>query len=444
MATSIKALATLTPPSNTRTWLSSPHPNLPIIATACSDRTVRIYSLKSLDLQSTISGGHKRSIRSVAWKPGSGPKAPGTNGTGESILATGSFDASAGIWRRWETANGKPAQGEAQELDFTSQEDEDDDEWHFAVILDGHESEIKSLAFSTTSPLLATCSRDKSVWIWEELEDDNYETVAVLQEHEADVKCVAWHTSEELLASASYDDNIRLWREDIDDWACCACLEGHSGTVWWVEFEGATRPGIASAPQTNSKVTLNAKQQVLVDARQEAGPRLVSSSDDMTIRVWRRIPKEKKQTPTGQGRIPSIIKTNSIEEEWIEEARLPQVHERAIYCVSWSRTTGRIASVGSDGKLVVYEERWKSSVQQPTTNDDATSDAEQSGSTTAIADGYPAEWIVIAEVENAHDVFEINHVCWAKRSDDGKRAEDEEILVTTGDDGEVKVWTLEP
>ena len=88
---SISPLATLTPPSNSRAWSSQPHPHLPIVATACSDKTVRVYSLTNFAQQSTIAGGHKRSIRSCAWKP---------NSVGESVLATGSFDASAGIWRR--------------------------------------------------------------------------------------------------------------------------------------------------------------------------------------------------------------------------------------------------------------------------------------------------------------------------------------------------------
>ena len=171
----LKLLASFTPPSNTRTWLSNPHPNLPILATACSDKTVRIYSLTSFQLLSTVAGGHKRSIRSVAWKPGSGPSGAGKNGIGESVLATGSFDASAGIWRRWEGTSGHVKGGMGAddedegmaERDFTGGADEDEDEeWRFAVILDGHDSEIKSLAFSPTSPLLATCSRDKSCLLY--------------------------------------------------------------------------------------------------------------------------------------------------------------------------------------------------------------------------------------------------------------------------------------
>lgn len=156
-------LATLTPPSNSRTWQSAPHPTLPIVATACSDRSVRVYSLTSFTLLHSITGGHKRSVRTVSWKPGT---------RGQSVLATGSFDSSAGIWRREE---GGGAVG-GMERDFTDAGDtgsdhDDADDYQFSCILDGHESEIKCLAWSPSGQYLATCSRDKSVWIWEELED---------------------------------------------------------------------------------------------------------------------------------------------------------------------------------------------------------------------------------------------------------------------------------
>ncbi|SMR63974.1 unnamed protein product [Zymoseptoria tritici ST99CH_3D1] len=421
----IKPLATFTPACTARTWSSQPHPHLPILATACSDKTVRIYDLKSFTQQSVISGGHKRSVRAVAWKD----TGKGESG-GESVLATGSFDASAGIWKRWE--NAQRAAGKQQsngdtdgdEIDFTgglaggNASDDEENEWRLEVILDGHDSEIKSLAFCPTAPLLATCSRDKSVWIWEELDDgENFETMAVLQDHEGDVKCVAWHPTEQLLASGSYDDRVRLWREDSDDWACCALLSGHEGTVWFVEWEPTVNVGKVGSDKED---------------RERAGPRLLSCSDDTTIRVWRRRPREKKDGALGQGKVASIWKNSEFEEDWFEEDRLPKVHERPVYSVSWSAKSGLVVSTGSDGKIVVYREVEVSGKEDVEMSDDASPPSASS-----------TKWVVVAEWENAHDVFEVNHAVWAPRVDKGKRFEDEEVIVTTGDDGEVKVWTLD-
>ena len=55
----------------------------------------------------------------------------------------------------------------------------------------------------------------------------------------------------------------------------------------------------------------------------------------------------------------------------------------------------------------------------------------------------PTTWVVTQEIEAAHGVFEVNHVCWALRADKAKLHANEEVIVSTGDDGEVKVWTLD-
>jgi hypothetical protein len=51
-------------------------------------------------------------------------------------------------------------------------------------------------------------------------------------------------------------------------------------------------------------------------------------------------------------------------------------------------------------------------------------------------------WIIFAEIQAAHDIYEINHVTWANRADAGK-ADGEEVVVSTGDNGEVKVWAFD-
>ncbi|SLM35444.1 WD40/YVTN repeat-like-containing domain [Lasallia pustulata] len=438
----VSLLSPLQPPSLARSWLTAPHPTLPILATCSSDKTVRIYSLTSFTLLSKVEGGHKRSVRCCAWKPGV---------KGESVLATGSFDASVGIWRHWDQTIGGVGSGThdvGDEMDYTNgngggdgdgKDEEDDSEWRFAIVLDGHDSEVKSVAWSTGGNFLATCSRDKSVWIWEEVGDEDFETIAVLQEHEGDVKCVVWHPEEELLASASYDDTIRLWREDVDDWGCVACIKGHDSTVWALEWEPTKVMMVAETEET----TEQQHQKEWIKRRNLAGPRLVSCSDDMTIRVWRRRPRGKGPQ---QNKL-SIIRTGSIEEDWVEEARLPQRHERAIYSVAWSKRTGRIVSSGGDGKIVVYEERWRS--RDPARGATPPSKGEASDNNQSVESEElkpveeATEWVVLAELEGAHSVFEINHVSWARRADRGKRSDDEEIIVSSGDDGVVKTWTLD-
>ncbi len=420
----LSRLATLNPPSNSRTWQTAPHPSLPIVATACSDRTVRVYSLTSFTLLHSITGGHKRSVRTVSWKPGT---------KGQSVLATGSFDSSAGIWRRDEHGSlendftNRQKQGGDSDND-DEEEDGDADDYQFSCILDGHESEIKSLSWNPSGQYLATCSRDKSVWIWEELEDDNFETVAVLQEHDGDVKCVAWHPEEDLLVSVSYDNTVRLYREDADDWVQVSMIDGHEKTVWWAEFEGS---GMGMKDYRTQREGLNDAQIRYIDELGQSGPRLATCSDDCTVRIWRRKPRERDENASTNTGIPSIIRSMAIDEDWYQEAILPQRHERAIYSLSWSRITGMLVSAGSDGKIIVYKERWKS---EGPNGAGADADAEQS----------LTEWVTAAEIFSAHDVYEINHVSWAKRADKGKSRDDEEIILSTGDDGEVRAWTLSP
>lgn len=312
-----------------RVWQVAAH--FPYLASCSSNKTIYIYDLKSLDLIKEIREGHTRSIRSVAWRP-----------VGTPVLASGSFDATIGVWAL------------------------EDGRWEFLAQLEGHENEIKSVAWSSDGRYLASCSRDKSVWVWEVDEDcEDFECVAVLTEHTQDVKHVCWHPHEELLASASYDDTVRLWRKDDDEWVSVADLKGHDSTVWGCDF----------SPDTSTC-------------------RLVSCSDDLSVRIWKRLAQTGQRDPSA---LPSTARWESLAEEWEEEHVLPAVHKYPIYAVRWSKYG--IASVGADGTLAVYKE------------DDN------------------GEWVVASTTPQAHGVHEINTVDWYDK-----------VIVTGGDDGTVRFW----
>ncbi|CAI8041718.1 Probable cytosolic iron-sulfur protein assembly protein CIAO1 homolog, partial [Geodia barretti] len=185
--------------------------------------------------------------------------------------------------------------------------------------LEGHENEVKSASFSPSGSYLATCSRDKSVWIWEVVEEgEEYECASVLHHHTQDVKKVVWHPHQELLASASYDDTIKMYREDDDDWICCGSLEGHQSTVWSIDFDAS-------------------------------GDRLVSCSADKTSK---------------SGETANLVGGGGAGDEnvWRCVCTLSGYHQRDVYDVSWSKCSGLLATACGDNVLRIFKEAHSSDV----------------------------------------------------------------------------------
>lgn len=208
-------------------------------------RHVRVCDNK-WNLLAQLPNVHERTVRCLAFSP---------CGT---VLASASFDGTVAIY---EQLLGDPVSTD----------------WECTAQLEGHESEVKHVCWNANGTLLATCGRDKAIWIWECVLPmapnsgnasargvSEFECIAILHGHAGDVKSIVFGPSlhqfgdgDEVLFSTSYDDEVRVWAEDsCGEWYSAATLKGHKSTVWSV--------AIASG-----------------------GARLVTSSDDRSLGIWK-------------------------------------------------------------------------------------------------------------------------------------------------------------
>ncbi|XP_014262243.1 probable cytosolic iron-sulfur protein assembly protein Ciao1 [Cimex lectularius] len=260
-------------------------------------------------------------------------------------LASASFDGTTAIW------------------------DNDSGQFECNATIEGHENEVKSVSYSPSGQFLATCSRDKSVWVWE-LENGEYECSSVLNAHTQDVKKVIWHPHEDLIASASYDNSIKMFKEDPADneWMTVATLNSHNSTVWSISFD-------------------------------QTGTRLVSCSDDQTVKIW-------KQYKPGN---PEGVPTVDNEATWKCVCTISGYHDGSVFDVAWCKLTGHIATACADNCIRIFQEVEPSNDNQP-------------------------NFELMAVKHHAHEQ-DVNSVFW--------HPTEPGLLCSTSDDSLVKIWEIE-
>ena len=310
---------------------------------------------------------HERTVRSVAFCPLSSSL----------TLAAASFDSTVTIWEY----------------------DRNADEWDCTTQLEGHENEVKCVTWNATGSLLATCGRDKTVWIWETFldgsiggtQDNEFECLAVLTGHEGDVKAVQfapshdlWGDGDEILLSASYDDTIKVWAEDAGDWYCAYSIQDiHKDTVW----------SLAVAP---------------------GGGRVVSASADGSLAIIKSYtPSERKeQFPEDEKEVNTDNYVSNYDSRGMFKCVgvLTGAHDQSTVCsIDYAPARaghGRMVSGGSDNRIQIYKEIVAG----------ATSDKPL--------------FTVDVGVDTSHG--DVNCVCW--------HPQDGSILCSVGDDGTVRLW----
>ena len=375
-----------------------------VLATCSADRRIALWQVPpdagAPVLLETLDGSHTGTVRHVAFSPDG------------RLLASASFDKTVVVWG---VARGGGGDASDEAVDDIVDNDDDDGAFNESLpltILEGHESEVKGVAWNPNGGMLATCGRDKTVWFWEQSEcgrgtdaflELDFEVIDVKHGHTQDVKTVAWDPSGEMLVSVSYDDSIKVWREseDTDEWVCACTVEhAHESTVWDVRFVGDDSvPAEAAAAAGPSSRSPRSSQQM----------HMVTCGDDRCVKVWEVF---QEQAGDDFGSASTVVRC---------VATLRGLHDRPVYSVDVLRRGDKllVASGGGDDSIVVVEVDVGGGV----------GDGDGAGSSE-----------VKAVVPSAH-AQDVNCVRWLPQMVGGGAGE-MLTLASCGDDGDVRLWGL--
>lgn len=160
------------------------------------------------------------------------------------------------------------------------------------IVLSGHTGGLRALAVSPDGKIIATCSEDRTLKLWD---SDSGRELRSLSGHSDRVMAVAISPNGQVLASAGNDKTVKLW--DVASGRELATLIGHTYPVLAVQFSPDGRTLATGSADHTAKfwdvatarelATLSGHlESVAAVAFSPDGARLATGGKDRLIKLW--------------------------------------------------------------------------------------------------------------------------------------------------------------
>ena len=223
------------------------------------------------------------------------------------------------------------------------------------AICAGHSSRITAVSWSPDATRLASSCFDKTVRLWDAASGA---CTLIYRGHANRVLAVAWSPDGRRIASAGNDSLVQVW--DAQSGSLLFTYNNHQAAVTALAWSPDSS-SIASASEDQSVHVWNAANGMLIYihrghrgavqtvAWSPDGKRIASGGDDRTVQVWLPVKSSRSKAKS------SFFSTLFSGALHVRDEFTYHGHHGKISSVAWSPNGQRIASVGADKTLQVWD-----------------------------------------------------------------------------------------